>query len=76
MKVGDLAFELFEEHPRIGRILEINNNVVTIDAGDSVVSAHMSSFRLATREEISKAEQQKQMDNFFDEHCPKNADFI
>ena len=76
MEIGDLAFELFEEHPRVGRIIDFKNNVVVMDVGDSIVSAHMKNFRLATSEEISKAEQQKQMDNFFDEHCPKNTDFI
>lgn len=51
---GEFVFELFEEFPRVLKVLEVKNNVVTAETEEGFVMASINNFRLATAEEIEK----------------------
>lgn len=56
-EAGVLVFELKEEKPRVLKVLELRNNVVTAETENGVCMAHVSNFRLASREEINERRQ-------------------
>lgn len=54
IEAGEFVFELKENIPRVLKVLELRNNVVTAETKHGSCMAHVSNFRLATSKEINE----------------------